>query len=101
MAFAESTHHAALRGQKKARAGGGVRDAVHGEVPEALLRREPGTQHFTLHDVDSVPELWDSRPDRLSTVRPQERVQRHAVEQIRDSAPFLPSLDVPVPLMGE
>ena len=46
-------------------------------------------------------ELWGSPPDRLYEVMPQERVQRHAVEQIGDSAPFLPSLDVPVPLMGE
>ena len=70
-------------------------------IPQALLPQDPGTQHFSLDDDDSVPELWGSRPDRLSTVRPQERVQRHAVEQIGDSAPFLPSLDVPVPLMGE
>ena len=89
MALAESQHHTS-RGQKTARAGGGVRDAVHGQVPEALLPQEPSTQHFSLDDDDSVPELWGSR----STVRPQERVQRHAVEQIGDSAPFLP-------LMGE
>ena len=93
-------HHTS-RGQKKARARGEVRDAVHGEVPEALLPQEPGTQHFALDDDDSVPELWGSRPDRLNEVRRQERVQRHAVEQIGDSVPFLPFLDVPVPLMGE
>ena len=57
------------------RAGRGVRDAVHGEVPEALLPQEPGTQHFTLDDDDSVLELWGSWPDRLYEVRPQERVQ--------------------------
>ena len=56
MALAESQHHTS-RGQKTARAGGGVRDAVHGEVREALLPQEPGTQHFTLDDDDSVPEL--------------------------------------------
>ena len=54
MALAESQHHTS-RGQKTARAGRGVRDAVHGEVPEALLPHEPGTQHFTLDDDDSVP----------------------------------------------
>ena len=42
-----------------------------------------------------------SRPDRLAGVRPQERVQRHIVEQIGDGAPFLPSLDVLVPLAVE
>ena len=88
-------------GQKKAMAGRGVRDAVHGEVPEALLPQEPGTQHFTLDDDDSVPELGGSRPDPLCEVRPQERVQQHPVDQIVDTAPALPILDVPVPLMGE
>ena len=42
-----------------------------------------------------------SRPDRLAGVRPQERVQQHPVDQIVDTAPALPILDVPVPLMGE
>ena len=93
MALAESTHSAALRGQKKARAGGGVRDALHGEVPEALLHHEPGTQHFTLDDDDSVPELGGSRPDQ---VRPQERVLRHIVEQTKDVAPNLPALNTPL-----
>ena len=58
-----------------------------------------GTEYFSL-DVEDVPASG-SRPDRLAGARPQEMVQRHAVEQIGDSAPFLPSLDVPVPLMGE
>ena len=40
-------------------------------------------------------------PPPLAEVRPQERVHRHTVEQNGDTAPFLPSLDVPVPLMGE
>ena len=42
-----------------------------------------------------------ARPHRLAGVRLQERVKRHTVEQIGDSAPYLPSLDVPVLLMGE
>ena len=74
----------------------GVRDAAHGEVPEALLPHEPGTQHFALDD-DSVPELGGSRPDRFFEVRPQERVLRHTVEQTGDVAPGLPALDAPVP----
>ena len=35
--------------------------------------------------------------DRLARVRPQERVPRHIVEQIVDSAPVLPLLHAPVP----
>ena len=92
MALAESTHHAAPRGQRMARAGGWVRGALH-PPPQ-----EPGSQHFLLDD-DSVPELGGSRPDRLHEVRPQEQVLRHTVEQTGDVAPGLPPLDVLVPQM--
>ena len=47
--------------------------------------------------MDDVLAAGGSRPDRLTEVRPQERVQRHTVEQI---IPVL-MLDVPVPLMEE
>ena len=101
MALAESTHHAALRGQKTARAGEWVRGEAHGQVPEAPTPQEPGTRYHDLDDV-SVRELGGSRPDRLFAVSgPQERVQRHTVEQMADSAPVLPMLDAPVPLMVE
>ena len=40
-----------------------------------------------------------ARPDRLVGVRPQERDERHTVEQIVDTVLFVPSLDVPVPQM--
>ena len=46
-------------------------------------------------------EPGGSRPDRLAGVRPQERVQRHTVEQIVDAAPGLPVLDALVPLVVE
>ena len=63
--------------------------------------QEPGTRYHDLDDV-SVPELGGSRPDRLSAVSgPQERVQRHTVEQMADGAPVLPMLEAPVPLMVE
>ena len=56
------------------------------------------------YDLDdgSVPELGGSRPDRLFAVSgPQERVQRHIVEQMADCAPVVPMLDAPVPLVVE
>ena len=70
----------------------------------AKFRKTPtpqvaGTQYFAM-DIDEVPATG-SRPDRLAGVRPQERVQQHPVDQIVDTAPALPILDVPVPLMGE
>ena len=49
--------------------------------------------YFDLFDEDTE----GARPDRLVGVRPQERDQRRTVEQIVDSPPVVPSLDVPVP----
>ena len=49
-------------------------------------------------------ELGGTRPDRLSDVRPQERVQRHTVEHLTDlvrSAPKVQVLDAPAPLVVE
>ena len=89
MALSKYKHHTS-RGQNMDRAGGGVRDAVHGQVPEALLHQEPRTQHFTLDDDDSAPEVWGSRPDRIAGVRPQERDLRRTVEQIVDAVPLVP-----------
>ena len=84
------------------RAGGGVRDAVHGQVPEALLPQEPSTQHYTLDDDDSVPELGGSRPDLIDTLSgPQERDLRRTMEQIVDAVPLVPLLDDPVVQMVE
>ena len=40
-------------------------------------------------------------PDRLSDVKPQERVQWRTVEQLVVATPGLPTLDAPVPLVVE
>ena len=69
-----------------------------GRTSRRSTRRSSGTQHFTLDDDESVPELWGSRPDRLYEVRPLERVQRRTVQQIVNFAP-LPTLEDPAPQM--
>ena len=97
MLLATYQHHAAPWGQTTARSGEWGSELNH----TASIRRTPtpqaaGTQHFAL-DVDEVPAVGFSRPDRLSEVRPQERDQRHTVEQIIAA----PMIDVPVPLMEE
>ena len=94
MLLAESQHHAAPRGQSRARSGEWERGVLHGQVPEHPTPQVAGM------DLDEVPATR-SRPDRLAGVRPHERVQLHPVDQIVDTAPALPILDVPVPLMGE
>ena len=99
MLLAESQHHTATRGQSRARSGRWERCVLHGQVPEHPTPQVAGTQSFAM-DVDEVPATV-SRPDRLAGVRPQERVQQHPVDQIVDTAPALPILDVPVLLMGE
>ena len=51
-------------------------------------------------DVDEVPAAGGSRPDRLEHVSgPQERVQRHFVEQLVEPVRGVPVLDAPVPQM--
>ena len=66
----------------------------------ATIRDPPTPQPelFSLYDE----EPGGSRPDRIPTLSgPQERVQRHTVDQIFDALSFLPTLDTPVPLMVE
>ena len=98
MFVATYEYHAAPRRQMMARSGEWGRDVLHGQVPEHPTAQAAGTQYFAM-DVDEVPATG-SRPDRLAGVRPQ-RVQQHSADQIVDTAPALPILDVPVPLMGE
>ena len=75
------------------------RAVLHGQLPEHPTPQVVGTEYFSL-DVEDVPATG-SRRDRLAGVRPQERVQQHFVDQFVDTAPVLPILDDPVPLMGE
>ena len=51
-------------------------------------------------DVDEVPAAG-SRPDRLTEVRPQERVLRRTVEQTVEPVRGVPVLAAPVPQMVE
>ena len=74
--------------------GPGTNDAPRGQTT-ARETEEP--ELFTLFEE----ELGGTRPDRLSDVRPQERVQRRTVEQLVVAAPGLPTLDAPVPLVVE
>ena len=59
--------------------------------------RDPPTPQPELFELSFEEEPSGARQDQLLEVRPQERVQRHTVEQII----FTPMLDVPVPLMEE
>ena len=99
MALAAALHHSrdvgpvtynALRSQKTARA-----EATN-NAPRSQMSSVAGdTELFSLYE----DELGGTRPDRMYEVRPQERDQRHTVEQIVDTVLFVPSLDVPVPQM--
>ena len=87
--------HTTPRGQSMARAREWVGVEAQGEVPEEPTSQEPGTR-YDLDDDDSVLELGGSRPDWLLPVSgPQERVQRHTVEQIIDTFVPVPMLDAP------
>ena len=88
MALAAAQHHSAPKC-----AGPETHEAPRGQM---TARAAAGAQLFCL-DVDEAPAARGSRPDRLAEVRPQERVQRHTVEQIVAA----PLLDVPVPQLEE
>ena len=93
MALAETNHHAAPRGQTKARAGGGARDVLHGCVPEDALPQAAGAQFFSLGD-DDVEAPAAMRPAPLDEVRPQMGYKRHC------GSGFELVLDVTVPQLG-
>ena len=60
--------------------------------------RSPARGTSALTTLTACRSSGGSRPDRLSGVRPQERVPRRIVEQIVDSAPVLPLLHDPDPV---
>ena len=93
MALTENSHHAAPRGQTKARAGGGARDVLHGCVPEDALPQAAGAQFFSLGD-DDVEAPAAVRPAPLVEVRPQMEYKRHC------GSGFELVLDVTVPQLG-
>ena len=96
MALAEASHHTAPRGQRTARAGVWGHELNYTATVRDLPTPQP--ELFSLYDE----EPGGSRPDRIPTLSgPQERVQRHTVDQIVDVVPGLPTLDTPVPLMVE
>ena len=76
-----------------------ARVELYGEAPEAPPPppTHPPTHTHTPAELFSLYEedFSGARPDRLTEVRPQERVQRHTVDQIIAA----PMLGVPVPLM--
>ena len=90
-ALATFTHHSS-RGQRTARAGEWGSElnytATIGKTPTP---QAAGTQYFAM-DVDEVPAAG-SRPDRLSQVRPQERVLRRTVEQKRRTCALMPDTE--------
>ena len=83
--------HDALRGQNTAR----TREATYYTSKTSVAG---DTAFFLLFDEEDA--VWGTRPTGLVEPQgPQERVQRHAVEQLADFAPMVQILDVPVPQM--
>ena len=94
-ALAAFTHHSALRGPKKARAGEEESEVHH--TAEVGKTPPPQPVLFSLYDGDP----GGGRPASLAEPPgPQERVQRHTVEHTVDLvrvAPMVQILDAPVP----
>ena len=87
MELAAALHHSSFRG-----AGPESYDAPRSQM---TANSREDSVYFDLYDEYTE----GARPDRLVGVRPQERDQRHTVEQTVDTVLFVPSLDVPVPQM--
>ena len=84
MALADMTHHTAPHGDRRW-PGPGSR----------------GTRSTTRHDERSPPplqlelfQLFEEELEAFAELWPQERVQRHTMEQLTDVAPVVPSLAV-------
>ena len=96
MALAESTHHSAPRGQKKARAGGEARDALHGDVPEAPLPQGRILRHVVGHlPVPSLDVPVPQMVDQLSDIELFFAALSPDPEQVIEVPKILP-LDVPM-----
>ena len=92
MELTAALHHSAFKG-----AGFETHDAPRSKK---TVNSKRGAELFSLFEE----ELGGTRPDRLSDVRPQERVQRHTVEHLTDLVRFAPKvqvLDAPAPLVVE
>ena len=87
MELAAALHHSAFRC-----AGPETYDAPRSQM---TANSREDSVYFDLYDEYTE----GARPDRLVGVRPQERDQRHTVEQIVDTVLIAPSLDVLVPQM--
>ena len=95
MLLAETNHHAAPRGQSKARSKEEVRIARHDHDPE---QPPPQPELFQLYEE----EPGGFRPPCLGEPRgPQDQDQQRTVEQPADYAPMVHILDAPVAQMVE
>ena len=92
MELTAALHHSAFKG-----AGFETHDAPRSQK---TVNSKRDAELFSLFEE----ELGCTRPDRLSDVRPQERVQRHTVEHLTDLVRFAPKvqvLDAPAPLVEQ
>ena len=76
MALAEATHYAASRRQKPAAFT--VNDAPRGD-------KNAGAEYFEVSSDEKVAPARGLRPAPLGEPQPQDRVQRHTVEQLAGS----------------
>ena len=98
-ALAEALHHSF--GAEPSTCGtrvvdGATNDAVRGKSTVTRAREAAGTEFFTFHDEEPAA---GERPGPVEDPWPQERVRRHAVDQIVGTFVPVQILDDPVPLM--
>ena len=92
------TEYGAPRSQNtatRARGGGECDDKKY----TAKFRETPPPQAF-FQLYDEADAVWGLRPGSLSDPVPQGRVERHVVEHMVETCPFVQILDAPVPQLG-
>ena len=93
-ALATSLHHSS-RGQRKARAGEEESELHHTDKD----RKTPPPQPVLFSQFDEEEPVGRRPASLAEPLGPQERVQRHTMEQLADVAPMVPSLAAPEPQM--
>ena len=97
MLLATYEHHAAPRGQMKARS-----REEESEMNDAFGQKTPppGAASTMNYRMDDDGDVLAARLPPLVEVRPQSGVQRHTEEQIIETFVLVQVLDAPVPQMG-
>ena len=97
MLLATHEHHAASRGQMKARS---RIDNIELNIATGQKTPPPRAASTMYYRMDDDGDVLAARRTPLVEVRPQPGVLRHTAAHVVDILPYVQILDVPVPQLG-